>query len=311
MKIGIVGCGLVGSTAAYSLVLAGVCSELVLIDINRDLARANAEDILHVTPFSSPVRVMAGDYVDLRGAGLVVLACGVGQQPGETRLQLLERNAAVFEQVTPPIIKNAAEAVLLIASNPVDLMTEVVTRISPLPSSRVIGSGTILDTARFRALLGEHLGVSPHSVHAHVLGEHGDSEVLAWSCAQVGGVPLSEFATQIGLEITAEVKTQIDDRVRRAAHRIIQGKRATYYGIAAGLSHIAAAIRDDERVVLTLSTHTSNVSGFEDVSLSLPRIVGAEGIITTLFPSLSAEEHRQLCQSATVIREAAKQIGLP
>ena len=310
MKIGIVGCGVVGSTAGYTMVLAGGCSELVLIDINQDLARANAEDILHATPFSSPVRVIAGDYPDLGDAGMVVLACGVGQKPGETRLQLLERNAAVFEQVTPQIVKNAAEAVLLIASNPVDLMTEVVTRISGVPSNRVIGSGTILDTARFRALLGEHLGVSPQSVHAHVLGEHGDSEVLAWSSAQVGGVPLPDFAMQTGRAITNDVKARIDDGVRRAAYRIIQGKRATYYGIGAGLCHIAAAIRDDERVVLTLSTHTCSVGGFEDVSLSLPRIVGAQGIIATLFPSLSEAEHQQLCQSTAVLREAAKQIGL-
>jgi L-lactate dehydrogenase len=310
MRIGIVGCGLVGSTAAYSMVLEGVASELVLIDINRDLARANAEDILHATPFSSPVRIIVGDYPDLAGAGLVVLACGVGQKPGETRLQLLERNVSVFRQVTPLVVQYAPKSVLLVASNPVDLMTEVVTRISGINPSRVIGSGTVLDTARFRALLAEHLGVAPHSIHAYVLGEHGDSEVLAWSSAQVGGVPLRDFAAQTGTAITDEIKARIDDRVRHAAYRIIEGKGATYYGIGAGLSRIAAVIRDDERAVLTLSRHASAIAGLEDVSLSLPRIVGAKGILATLQPALSEEENAQLQASAAVLREAAKQIDL-
>lgn len=310
MRIGIVGCGFVGSTAAYSMVLEGVASELVLIDINRGLARANAEDILHATPFSSPVRITVGDYPDLAGAGLVVLACGVGQKPGETRLQLLERNVRVFRQVTPLVVQYAPESVLLVASNPVDLMTEVVTQISGIDPKRVIGSGTVLDTARFRALLAEHLGVAPHSIHAYVLGEHGDSEVLAWSSAQVGGVPLRDFAEQTGTTITDDIKARIDDRVRNAAYRIIEGKGATYYGIGAGLSRIAAAIRDDERAVLTLSIRSSGIAGLEDVSLSLPRIVGAQGILTTLQPALSNEENTKLQASAAVLREAAKQMGL-
>jgi L-lactate dehydrogenase len=292
------------------MVLEGVASELVLIDINRGLARANAEDILHATPFSSPVRITVGDYPDLAGAGLVVLACGVGQKPGETRLQLLERNVRVFRQVTPLVVQYAPESVLLVASNPVDLMTEVVTQISGIDPKRVIGSGTVLDTARFRALLAEHLGVAPHSIHAYVLGEHGDSEVLAWSSAQVGGVPLRDFAEQTGTTITDDIKARIDDRVRNAAYRIIEGKGATYYGIGAGLSRIAAAIRDDERAVLTLSIRSSGIAGLEDVSLSLPRIVGAQGILTTLQPALSNEENTKLQASAAVLREAAKQMGL-
>ena len=235
------------------MILQGVASEILLIDLNEEMARAQAEDLLHATPFARAVRIRAGDYPDLAGADLVVLACGVSQKPGEGRLELLARNVRVFEPVVPQVLTHAPESVLLVASNPVDLLTQVSAKISGIPPGRVIGSGTILDTARFRVLLAECLNVAPQSVHAYVLGEHGDSEVLVWSSATVGGLPLLEFARQSNCSLTDEGKLKMDDGVRRAAFRIIQGKRATYYGIGAGLSRIARAIRDDERAVLTVS----------------------------------------------------------
>ncbi len=307
MRVGIVGSGFVGSSAAYAMVLRGVATELVLVDINQKLARAHAEDILHATPFAAPVMIAAGDYHALEGAELVILACGVGQKPGETRLQLLERNAKVFESVTSQVLTYAPGAILLIASNPVDVMTQGVEKFSGLPPARVIGSGTILDTARFRVLLGEHLEISPHSVHAYVVGEHGDSEVLVWSSAKVGGMPLSDFPTE---HYTGDVQKTIDEGVRKAAYRIIDGKGATYYGIGAGLARIARAIRDNERTVLTLSSTQSEIPGMEGVSLSLPRVVGSEGIIATLQPSLSQEEEVQFRRSAEILQEAARQIGV-
>ena len=310
MKIGVVGCGFVGSTAAYALALQGVASELVLVDLAPALARAHAEDILHATPFAAPTRVTGGDYPQLEGAQLVVLACGVGQKPGETRLQLLERNARVFEQVIPQVLKYAGSPVLLVATNPVDIITMMVTRISGLPPTRVIGSGTILDTARFRALLGEYLEVAPQSVHAYVLGEHGDSEVLVWSSAKVGGISLEEFATQRGLSIDEKMRAQIDDGVRRAAYRIIEGKKATYFGIGAGLARIAQAISDDERLVLTVSIAGDGLKGFENVSLSLPRVLGAQGVLATLHPPLSPQEQEALRHSAGILEEAALQLQL-
>lgn len=309
MKIGIVGCGFVGSTAAYAIALGGVASELLLIDINPKLARAHAEDILHATPFAEPVRVFAGEYPDLGGAGLVVLACGVGQRPGETRLQLLERNVKIFKQVVPQVLKSAPNAVLLIASNPVDVITQVVTRISGLAPERVIGSGTILDTARFRALLGEYLGIAPLSVHAYVLGEHGDSEVLVWSSAKVGGVPIADFGEQMGLPFTEEVRSRIDDGVRRAAYRIIEGKGATYHGIGAGIAKIAQAVRDDERRVFTVASLSNDVEGLGEITLSLPRLVGAKGILAELRPPLSGDERDALRKSAEILKEAASQLG--
>jgi len=310
MKIGIIGCGFVGSSAAYALVLQGVASDLLLIDLDRNLARAQAEDILHATPFSHPVRIQAGDYKNLQGETLVILACGVAQRPGENRLQLLERNVRVFRQVVPEVLCHAPNAIILIASNPVDLITEMVTRISGLPNSRVIGSGTILDTARFRTLLGDYFSVSPSSVHANVIGEHGDSEVLVWSSAQVGGVNLEEFARQSGKALDKETMERIDVGVRRAAYRIIEGKKATYYGIGAGLSRIARAIRNNERGVFTLSMHESSIGEVRDVSVSLPRILGSDGVVATLQPSLSAEEYDALIMSARTLREAANPIDL-
>lgn len=309
MKVGIVGCGFVGSSAAYALTLGGVVNEIVLVDLNANLARSQAEDILHATPFSAPVRIMAGDYAELEGAQLVILACGVGQRPGETRLQLLKRNAAVFETVVPQVMRHAPEAVLLIASNPVDVITQMATRIAGIPSQRVIGSGTILDTARFRTLLAESLEVSPTSVHAYVVGEHGDSEVLLWSNAKVGGVSLVDFARQIGREPSRETRMRIDDGVRRAAYRIIEGKGATYFGIGAGLARIVRAVRNDERVVLTISTLNLRFSDFPEVCFSLPRIVGAAGVLATLLPDLSEEDRQALAKSAGVIQDALAELG--
>jgi L-lactate dehydrogenase len=304
MKIGIIGCGFVGSSAAYAITLVGAATELILVDLNANLAKANAEDISHATPFGEPVRVAAGDYSTLKGAGLVVLACGVAQKPGESRLKLLERNVNVFQNVVPRVLEHAPDSILLIVSNPVDIMTQVVTKISALPPERVIGSGTILDTARFRTLLAEHLGLAPHSVHAYVLGEHGDSEVLAWSSGKIGGVPVIEFAEQMGRRITDDVKARIDDGVRRAAYRIIEGKGATYYGIGAGIARIAKAIRDDEGAVLTLS----NIEGINGVSLSLPRVLKAKGIEATIQPMLSNEEEKALNRSADILRDAAAEL---
>jgi len=309
MKVGIVGSGLVGSSAAYATVMTGAASEVVLIDLNQQLAQAHAEDILHATPFAEPVRIWAGGYEELDGAGAVVLCCGVAQRPGETRLQLLERNAAVFKQVIGQVMNHAPAAILVVASNPVDVMTEVVCRLAQLPPGRVVGTGTILDTARFRTLIGDHIGVAPHSIHAYVVGEHGDSEVLLWSSAKVGGVPVLDFADQVGHPITAEVKAKIDDGVRNAAYRIIEGKGATYHGIGAGIAMLVRVLRGDTRSVLTVSAPAS-FGGMGPVSLSLPRVVGSDGIVATLEPVLNAEEEAAIRRSAQILQEAAATIRL-
>lgn len=302
MKVGIVGAGMVGSAAAFALVLRRVASRIVLVDIDARRARAEAEDIAHAVPFAGATMVEAGVYDDLRDAGVVILACGVGQKPGETRLELLGRNAAVFRAVVTEVMRAAPGAILVVASNPVDIMGQITREISGLPPGRVIASGTILDTARFRSLLGRHLGIAPGSVHAYVLGEHGDSEVLAWSSARAGAVPLASFAAQVAAAITDEVRARIDTGVRRAAYRIIEGKGATWYGIGAGLSRIVQAVAADEQAVLSVSIVTPDVLGLRDVGLSLPRIVGREGVTATLWPDLDAAERDGLRASAEVLR---------
>lgn len=310
MKVGIVGAGMVGSSAGYALAVMGLASSVVLVDQNHDLAVAQAEDIAHAVPFMSSTIVEAADYGGLAGASVIILAAGVSQKPGETRLALLERNAAVFKDVVGKVLSVAPDAILLIASNPVDIMTQITQRISGLPANRVIGSGTILDTARFRSLLGRHLGISPQSVHAYVLGEHGDSEVLAWSNAKVGSLSLAEIAAQVSAPITEHVRATIDDGVRNAAYKIIKGKGATYYGIGAGLARIVKAIGQDQHDVLTVSCVTPEIVGVNDVALSIPRVVGAQGIETDLMPDLITSEREGLEKSARLLKDSVESIRL-
>lgn len=303
MKIGIVGTGMVGSATAYAMALRGTGSEIVLVDRDQALASAHAQDISHAVPFAPPIVVRAGDYRALSGAAIIVLAAGVNQKPGESRLALLGRNAEVFKQVVDSVMTVAPGALMLVASNPVDLMTYAVQRFSRLAPERVIGSGTVLDTARFRVLLGEHLRIASSSVHAYVLGEHGDSEVALWSSAMAGNVPVSSFAEQTGRPITPEKRKEITDAVRNAAYTIIQGKGSTYYGIGAGLARIAESVLGDERAVLSVSAVTDEVLGVKNVPLSLPRIIGSAGITAELRPDLDEEERAALRTSAETIAE--------
>ena len=305
MKVGIVGSGNVGATAAFAMVLRGAASEIIMIDKSPALARAQAEDILHATPFSYAVQIQAGDFADLDGAGVVVLAAGVAQRPGETRLQLLSRNAEVFAEIIPQVLSVAPRAILLVATNPLDVITDIAARISGLPPGRVLGSGTTMDSARFRALLGQHLEISPKSVHAYVLGEHGDSEVLWWSGATVAGLPVIDMATQMGRPIDNAAKARIDEGVRRAAYTIIDGKGATWFGIGGGLARIVQAIATDEHVLLSVSAPTPWIEGVEDVTLSLPRVIGAAGVISTLMPELDDVERAALRHSAEILKAAA------
>jgi L-lactate dehydrogenase len=307
MKVGIVGAGFVGATAAYAMVMRGVGREIVLVDRNRERAAAEADDIRHAVPFSSPLRIVDGDYADLDGCRVVVLCAGVNQKPGESRLELLRRNHDVFSEVVPRVLKAAPDAVLVVATNPVDVMTHIAARFAVdagVPSHRVVGSGTTLDTARFRTLLGSHCGVDSHHVHGYVIGEHGDSEVLTWSLVTLGGMPLDEFLRLRGLRIDDAQRTEIDRRVRRAAYSIIAGKGATYYGIGAALARIVDVILHDQRAILTLCTPTPSVAGVEDVTVSLPRLLGGSGIMETFPLPLSDAENSALQKSASVIREA-------
>jgi len=313
MKVGVVGCGFVGSTAAYAMVMNGVGREIVLVDKNEARASAEADDIFHAVPFSHPLTVRAGTYADLSGAAVVVLTAGVNQKPGETRLQLLERNAAIFAEIVPAVVQAAPNAVLVVATNPVDIMTHLTTHFagkSGVPAHRVVGSGTTLDTARFRTLLGTHLGIDSHHVHAYVIGEHGDSEVLTWSLTTVAGMSLDEFCTARSVTLTEDDRTRIDDRVRRAAYHIISGKGATYYGIGSALARIVDVILHNQRAILTVCGRTESVHGVRDVTLALPRVLGGEGLIATIPLALNEIEATALTRSATILRTAIESLKL-
>jgi L-lactate dehydrogenase len=307
MKVGVVGCGSVGSTAAYSLIARGIGREIVLVDKNAARSAAEADDLFHAVPFAEPLLVRDGEYADLAGCKVVIIAAGVNQKPGETRLQLLERNAAVFADVVPSVIQAAPDAVLVVATNPVDVMTHLTARIATglgVPRDRVLGSGTTLDTARFRALLGEHLGLDPHHVHAYVVGEHGDSEVLCWSSVRAAGLPLAEICRIQAVECTDKLRRDIDQRVRKAAYRIIQGKGATYYGIGSALARIVDVILHDQRSIMTVCAPAADVEGVSDVTLALPRLVGGSGVIATMPLDLSGDERQLLQKSAATLKEA-------
>ena len=312
MKIGVVGSGLVGSTAAYALVMRGVGREIVLVDKFAQRARAEADDIFHAVPFASPVNIHAGTYDDLRGCRAVIMAAGVNQKPGETRLQLLERNAAVFREVIPEILNHAPEAIIVVATNPVDVMTHLTAQIAGergVPSHRVFGSGTTLDTARYRVLLGRKLGIDSQHVHAYVIGEHGDSEVLVWSQVSVGGIPLSEFVKQRRVTLDDAVREEIETGVRRAAYHIIEGKGATYYGIGSALARIVDVILHDQRSILTVCTPAQEIAGVRDVTVAMPRLVSGNGVREQLPLPMSDEERAQLSRSAQIVRDAIDNLG--
>lgn len=311
MKVGVVGSGLVGATAAYALVMRGVGREIVLVDKNEARAAAEADDLRHAVPFAHPLEVRSGGYPDLAGCRAVVLCAGVGQKPGETRLQLLRRNAAVFRDVVPAVLNHAPDATVVVATNPVDVMTHLAARLASeagVPAGRVFGSGTTLDTARFRSLVGAHCGVDPHHVHGYVVGEHGDSEVLTWSLVTIGGMPLREFARMRGVDLSEEVRGGIDEKVRRAAYTIIGGKGATYYGIGSALARIVDAVLHDQRSILTVCAPAADVAGVKDVTVALPRLVGGCGVIETFPLPLGDAEQAQLRASAGVIRQALDEL---
>src|SRR5262245_52030682 len=245
MKVGIVGSGFVGATAAYALVMQGVGREVVLVDKSVARAEAEADDIRHAVPFAHPLEIRAGGYEALEDCQVVLLCAGVGQKPGETRLQLLQRNAQVFHEVVPAVLASTPDAVLVVATNPVDLMTHLAAHYAAecgVHAGRVFGSGTTLDTARFRSLLGSHCGVDSQHIHANVIGQHGDSEVLTWSLATVAGMPLETFVGLRAIDLSDSVRKEIDRQVRQAAYTIISGKGATYYGIGSALARIVDVI---------------------------------------------------------------------
>ncbi len=310
IRVAVVGVGNVGATFAYALLLSGLATEIVLIDVNRAKAEGEAMDLNHTVPFAHPTRIWAGEYTDCAGAAVTLIAAGVGQRPGETRLNLVRRNADVFHQVIPGVVQHNPNGILLIATNPVDVLTYAAWKLSGLPAQRVIGSGTILDTARFRYLLSQHFGVDPRSVHAHIIGEHGDSEVPVWSLANIAGMRLPAFCAAHGSAHDQAAMDDIFRQTRDAAYHIIERKGATYYAVAAGLMRIVEAILRDQSTVLSVSSLIKDYYGVSDVCLSLPTVVHRGGVEQVLRLELNSEEIEGLRQSAQILKATLAQLDL-
>ncbi|WP_322512607.1 L-lactate dehydrogenase [Chloroflexus sp.] len=302
-KVGVVGTGMVGSSFAYALMQRSLANELVLIDIDQARAEGEAMDLNHGLPFVRPMRIYAGTYDDLAGADLIVIAAGANQRPGETRLDLLGRNAAIFREMFPAILAANDDGIIVVATNPVDILTTIGAQIAGPATKRVIGSGTILDTARFRYLLGQHYGVDPRSVHAYIVGEHGDSELALWSLANIAGVRLVDFVGANGQGYDQAALDAILEQTRNAAYEIIKRKRATYYAIGLGLLSIAEAVLRDQHTVMTISSLMTGQYGVADIAISLPTIVGRDGAEEVLNLPLSEQEIALFQRSAAILKE--------
>lgn len=312
-KVAVIGCGFVGSSIAFALMQSGLFSDMVLVDVDMKKAEGEAMDIGHGISFARPMKIWAGVYEDIADAAIVIITAGANQKPGETRLDLVHKNINILKNIMPEVTKYNKTGIILMVANPVDILTYAALKISGLPENRVIGSGTVLDTARLKYEVGELLQVDSRGVHAFIVGEHGDSEIAAWSSANVSGVPLKDFCKirgDIDGNMLKEATQDIADRVKNSAYEIIERKQATYYGIAMAVKRICEAIVRDEKSVLPISSMMHGEYGLTDVVLSMPAIVGENGVEHVVPVSLDEEEQKSLWNSAQVLKEIQKNEGL-
>ena len=313
-KVAVIGCGFVGSATAFTLMQSRLFSEMALLDIDRQKAEGEAQDIAHGIPFAGPMKLYAGDYDDIADAAIVIITAGANQKPGETRLELVQKNVGIYRGILTELRARSYSGILLVVSNPVDILTYTANCLSGLPEHRVIGSGTVLDTSRLRYLLSQHTGVDPRNVHTYVLGEHGDTELPAWSLTSIAGMGMDEYCSLCAScqgSLSQTVRAEFDDKVRNAAYRIIEGKGATFYAVALAVRRIVEAILRDEQSILTVSSLLTGQYGLDGVCLSLPCIVGVNGVEQVLPIHLSDEEMAQLRTSADAIRAAIRLMDEP
>lgn len=309
-KAAIIGCGFVGSATAFALMQSRLFSEIVLLDANHDKADGEAKDIAHGIPFAGQMKIYAGDYGDIGNASIVIVTAGANQTPDETRLDLVHNNVAIYKSIIPQIVESGFGGILLIVSNPVDILTYAAVKLSGFPEHRVIGSGTVLDTARLKYALGEHLSVDSRSIHSFIIGEHGDSEIAAWSSTNVSGIPVNDFCEMRGHFDHEGSMKRIADNVKNSAYEIIAKKQATYYGIAMSVKRICECIVRDEKSILPVSSMLHGLYGIDGIALSMPAIVGADGIETHVPISLDEKETAALLASAKTLTEVAQSLEL-
>ena len=309
-KVSIIGAGYVGATTAFALMTGGVVSEIALIDVNEKRLAGEVLDLNHGISFVPRVRIRKGTYEDCADSNIVIITAGASQRPGETRMDLLKRNIDVFRQIVPGIVKQNRDCVILVVTNPVDILTYATLKLSGLPDHQVIGSGTVLDSARLRFLLSEHCHLAPQNVHAYIIGEHGDTEVPAWSITNIAGLPIEQFCKQCGRDCAKEEREAIFEEVKNSAYRIIEGKGSTYYAVALAVRRIVEAILRNENSILSVSSLMKGQYGVEDVCLSLPSVVNEKGLSRILELPLGEEEIEGFRHSAGVLKEFLKQVEI-
>ena len=311
-KVSIIGCGYVGTKYAYALAIKGLARQIVMVDVNRERLESDVMDIAHGAPFFPPVEVRAGSYSDIDGSDLVVIAAGKNLLPGQTRLDIARANTEIFKKIIPEIVRHAPDAVLLVVTNPIDVLSYVTYRVSGKEAGSVIGSGTVLDSARLRYLLGQHCTIDPRHIHAYVIGEHGDSEFPAWSCASVGGVLFSEYCVGCKDAATCQRSARLEaifNDVRTAAYKIIKGKGETSFGVGLSLVKITQAILRDENAVLPVSSLMNGYGGVNDVYMGLPAVINKGGVRETLKLGLNAGEQQQFRSSADTVKRIIAELG--
>ena len=306
-KAAVIGCGFVGSASAFALMQSGLFSEMVLLDADQKKAEGEAMDISHGEAYARPMHIYAGTYDDIADAAIIIITAGANQKPGETRLDLVQKNVGIFKTIIPQIARRNYQGILLVVANPVDILTYTALKLSGFPENRVIGSGTVLDTARLREILGNHLGVDSRSVHAFIIGEHGDSEIPVWSTANVAGVPINKFCEMRGHFEHEAAMRRIAEEVKNSAYEIIERKKATYYGVAMAVKRICEAIIRDEKSVLPVSNMMHGAYGISGITLSIPAIVGKNGAELQMPISLDGNEALALKASADMLKKIAKE----
>jgi L-lactate dehydrogenase len=309
-KVAIVGSGFVGATAAYTLAVSGTVNEIALIDINRTKAEGDALDIAHGIPLIAPLEIYAGDYSDAKGADIIIISAGANSRPNESRLDLVHKNTAIFKSFLPELVKANDSAIYLVVANPVDILAYVTQRVTGLPPDRVISSGTLLDSSRLRYLLSQSCRIDPRSIHGYMIGEHGDSELAAWSITNIAGLPINDYCNICKNACGADFRNEIVEKVKRSAYEIIEKKGATYYAVALSIRRIVECILRDERSILTVSSLLTGQYGISGVCLSLPSIVGRNGVEKVLELPLSDEEIRLFNKSANILKDIIKQIDI-
>ncbi|MBU3187810.1 L-lactate dehydrogenase [Clostridium estertheticum] len=305
-KISIIGAGFVGSTTAFALMNGGLATEIVIVDINKNKAEGEAMDLSHGVSFVRPIEITSGEYSDTKDSDIVIITAGVGQKPGETRLDCISKNLKIFKSIVPEVVKFSPNSILLVVSNPVDILTYITYKLSGFPSNRVIGSGTVLDTSRFKYLLSKHFEIDARNIHTYIMGEHGDSEIAAWSITSIAGMNVEEFCSTCPNKCDGELKYNIYKEVKEAAYTIIQKKGATYYAVALAIKRIVEAILSNENSILTVSSLLKGEYGINDIYMGVPTVVGRDGVKKILEVNLNEEEKTELFESSKVLKEVIK-----